>query len=229
VRFVGERQWRTVVGIAADVRAFDLTRSEPEWMKGTIYVPQSAAATLEDGRIPTALTLTVRTTLPPMRVSTLIREAVGRPDAVIGPARSMSSIVADAVAAPAATTTLLASMAGLAVTLGCIGVYGVLSFLVSRRVRDFGIRMALGARPSHVFWTVMREAAVLCAAGIAIGLAGAAVLTRWMSTELYGVSPTDPVTYAFVAVAIAVATFAASCLPTRRALRVDPLIVLREP
>jgi ABC-type antimicrobial peptide transport system permease subunit len=175
------------------------------------------------------MTVVARTTLDPPQFSVLLRRVAERNDVVIDDVRRMSDVVSDALAAPAATASLLVALAGLAVTLGCVGVYGVLSFLVSRRFRDFAIRVALGARPSQVFWTVMREATALCAGGILVGLAGAAVLTRWMSSELYGVSPTDPATYAAVALAVAVVTFAASCVPTRRALRVDPLIVLKEP
>jgi ABC-type antimicrobial peptide transport system permease subunit len=140
----------------------------------------------------------------------------------------MRAIVSDAAAAPAATASLLAAMAALAVSLGCVGVYGVLSFLVTQRYRDFGIRVALGAGRFDVLRELISEAAVLCLAGVAIGVTGAFVVTRWLSSELYGVSPTDPLTYVAVSAAVAVSTIAAACVPARRALRVDPLIVLRE-
>ena len=139
----------------------------------------------------------------------------------------MTAITAEAVAAPAATTSVLVTVAGLALALGCIGVYGVLSFLVSRQTREIGIRLALGARPSDVFWLVIREGATLCAAGILIGIAGAFAVTRWLASELHGVNPTDPVTYAAVAAAVALVSMGACAVPTRRAMRVDPLIVLR--
>jgi len=140
----------------------------------------------------------------------------------------MHTVLADAVAAPAATASLLVTMAGLALVLGCVGVYGLLSFLVFRRTRDLGIRFALGAQRRDVFWLVVREGAVMSTAGIAIGMAAAMVLTRWLSSELHGVSPTDPATYAAVAVVMFVVTLAACYVPTRRAMRVDPLIVLRD-
>jgi len=141
----------------------------------------------------------------------------------------MTAITAEAVAAPAATTSVLVTVAGLALALGCIGVYGVLSFLVSRQTREIGIRLALGARPVDVFWLVIREGATLCAAGILLGIAGALAVTRWLASELHGVNPTDPVTYAAVTTAVALVSMAACAVPTRRAMRVDPLIVLREP
>ena len=135
----------------------------------------------------------------------------------------MTAITAEAVAAPAATTSVLVTVAGLALALGCIGVYGVLSFLVSRQTREIGIRLALGARPVDVFWLVIREGVTLCAAGILLGIAGAFAVTRWLASELHGVNPTDPVTYAAVAAAVALVSMAAcAVLPTRRAMRVDP-------
>jgi putative ABC transport system permease protein len=228
VRFVKEQAWREVVGVVDDVRAWDLTRDAPDWITGTIYVPQAASATLEDGRLPDSMTVVARTALGPARVAALLRGMIDRSDVVIDDARTMQEIVGERYAAPAATASLLVSVAVLAVTIGCVGVYGVLSFLVSRRFRDFGIRVALGAQPLHVFSTVMKEAAALCLTGVVIGVAGAAALTRWMATELYGVSPTDPLTYASVSLAVAFVTLAASCIPTRRALGVDPLVVLRD-
>ena len=230
VRFVGTKPWHTVVGVIADVRAYDMTRDVPSWIDGTIYVPYGPYATMEDGRVPTDMTLALRTTLAGARVeATLQQLAAGLGgDTVIGDVRPMRSILADAVAAPAATTSLLVTMAGLALVLGCIGVYGVLSFLVSRQTRDLGIRVALGAERRDVFWLVIKEGASLCGGGILLGIAGSFALTRWLSSELHGVSPLDPATYVAVAVVMATVTLAACYVPTRRAMSVDPLIVLRD-
>ena len=140
----------------------------------------------------------------------------------------MSTVIASVVATPAATTSLLAAMAALALILGCIGVYGVLSFLVSRQTRDLGIRFALGAQRRDVFWLVLKEGATLCAGGIALGIVAAMAATRWMTSELHGVGPLDPATYVAVAIVMGVVTFLACYVPTRRAMRVDPLIVLRD-
>ena len=214
----------------ADVRAYDMTRDVPNWIDGTIYVPYGPYATMEDGRVPTDMTLTLRTTLAGARVEAMLQQlAAGLGgDTVIGDVRPMRSILADAVAAPVATTSLLVTMAGLALVLGCIGVYGVLSFLVSRQTRDLGIRVALGAERRDVFWLVIKEGASLCAGGILVGIAGSFALTRWLSSELHGVSPLDPATYVAVAVVMATVTLTACYVPTRRAMRVDPLIVLRD-
>jgi putative ABC transport system permease protein len=230
VRFIGEDRWRTVVGVVGDVRANDLASTIPEFMQGTLYVPYSLASTLEDGRIPTDMTLVARTTLPPRSVENLLRQAMtGATRAVvISDVRSMQDVMASAVASPAATTSLLASMAALALVLGCVGVYGVLSFLVSRQTRDLGIRFALGAQRRDVFWLVLREGAAICVSGIALGIAAAMAVTRLIASELHGVGPLDPPTYIAVAISMLIATFAACYVPTRRAMRVDPLIVLRD-
>jgi len=230
VRFIGDEAWRTIVGVVADVNAYDPTKTVPDWMAGTVYVPLAANATLEDGRIPADMTMTLRTTMDPVRTAALLRLAIGPGgDVVIGDVRSMRAVMADAVAAPAAATALLVTMAGLAVALGCVGVYGVLSFLVSRQLRELAIRVALGAQRRDVFWLVTREVAALCAAGVGIGIAAAAVTTRWLSSELHGISATDPLTYATVAGAVSLVTLAACYVPTRRAMGVDPLMILREP
>jgi putative ABC transport system permease protein len=137
--------------------------------------------------------------------------------------------VGDAVAAPTAIASLLATMAGVSLTLGAIGVYGVLSFFVARQLREFGIRMALGATPGALCWLVLKEGGTLCLAGTAIGVAGAAALMRWLGSELHGVTPTDPATYGVVVGVVAAVTVLACYVPTRRAMGVDPIVALREP
>jgi predicted permease len=230
IRFIGEERWRTIVGVVGDVRASDLSSTIPEFMQGTLYVPYSLASTLEDGRIPTDMTLVARTSHPPRSVENLLRQAMtgATRDVVISDVRLMQDVIASAVASPAATTSLLASMAALALVLGCVGVYGVLSFLVSRQTRDLGIRFALGAQRRDVFWLVLREGAAICVSGIAIGIIAAMAVTRLIASELHGVGPLDPVTFIAVAITMLIVTFAACYVPTRRAMRVDPLIVLRD-
>jgi ABC-type antimicrobial peptide transport system permease subunit len=147
---------------------------------------------------------------------------------VVGTVRPMRAVVADAVAAPTAVASLLSALAAVALTLGAIGVYGVLSFLVAGRTRDFGIHLALGATPRRLCWMVVREGGVLCLAGTVIGLAGSLGLMRWLSTELHGVTPTDPLTYLIVTSTMALVTLVACWVPTRRAMRVNPLVALRD-
>ena len=143
--------------------------------------------------------------------------------------RTMRDIYDASMARTSFTLVMLAIAGVMALVLGVIGIYGVLSYAVSQRTREIGIRLALGARPSDVFWLVIGEGASLCTAGILLGLGGAFAVTRWLASELHGVNATDPVTYPAVAAAVAVVSLAACAVPTRRAMRVDPLIVLREP
>jgi putative ABC transport system permease protein len=231
LRFVNDQTWHTVIGVVADVRGFDLARSVPEWIDGAMYVPHGPNATMEDGRIPSEMAVVLNTSMDGRRVASTLEHIVAQASGavVVDDVRAMKAITAEAVAAPAATTSVLVTVAVLALALGCVGVYGVLSFLVSRQTREIGIRLALGARPSDVFWLVIREGASLCAAGIALGIGGAIAVTRWLGSELHGVNPTDPLTYGVVAAAVALVSLAACAVPTRRAMRVDPLIVLREP
>jgi putative ABC transport system permease protein len=230
VRFVGEREWRTVVGVAADVRAFDLTRDLPGWMQGVVYVPHGPRATLEDGSVPTELTLAVRAAVPESEAAALARRVVARlnPDVAVSDVRSMEAIVDDAATTPAATASLFAAFAGVALLLGTIGVYGVLAFLVSRRTHDIGVHVALGACPRDVSWMVLKEGARVAGLGIALGMAAALPATRLLSAELHGVTALDPVTYAGVTLVVAASALAACYVPTRRATRVDPLVALRD-
>jgi ABC-type antimicrobial peptide transport system permease subunit len=119
------------------------------------------------------------------------------------------------------------AFAALALLLGIIGIYGVFSYLVAQRTREIGLRVALGAQRRDVLVLVMKEGAKFSLAGIAIGLLSAVFVTRSMASQLYGVSPLDPLTYLAVALVMAAVAFLACYVPTRRAMRVDPAIALR--
>jgi ABC-type antimicrobial peptide transport system permease subunit len=122
---------------------------------------------------------------------------------------------------------LLGLFAGLALVLAAIGIHGVLSYAVSQRRREIGIRMALGARSSDLVALVVRQGVTLAAVGLAAGLAGAFVLTGFLSTQLFGVTPTDPATFATVAAVLFVVALAATVAPAHRAASVDPIVSLR--
>jgi putative ABC transport system permease protein len=230
MRLLKEKDWRTVVGVIPDVRAFDIQGSEPDWIEGTAYVPYNSRATLEDGRVPAEMTIAVRTNMDVSQAESTLRRVVSElnPEVPISEMKTMQEVVSEAVATPASTTSLFATFASLALVLGMIGIYGVLAFLVSKRTREIGIRVALGARRQDVLWLVMREGAKFSFAGIALGLAGAMVVTRLLASELYGVSPMDAATYLSVTGAMAGVTLLACYVPTRRAMRVDPLTALRQ-
>jgi putative ABC transport system permease protein len=229
VRFSRENEWRTVVGIIKDVRAYDLQHNTPEFMRGTIYVPYGPKATLEGGRVPAEMTVVVQTGADEGQVSAMLHRTVAglSADVPVTEVKTMRTVIAEAVATPASTTFLFSSFAGVALLLGIVGIYGVLSFLVSRRRKEIGLRMALGARRKDILLLVMKEGASFALVGIAIGVAGATFLAKLLATQLYGVSPMDTITYASVAALVSFVTMAACYVPARRAMQVDPLIALR--
>jgi putative ABC transport system permease protein len=140
---------------------------------------------------------------------------------------TMRSAVGEAVARPRLLTTLLGLFGVLGLLIGGIGLYGVLAYFVTQRRREIGVRVALGADAARVQGMVVGHGLWLAAAGIVVGLIGAAMLTRFMRSVLYGVEATDPVTFAGVAAVLLAVAFLASWIPARRAARVDPLIAMR--
>jgi predicted permease len=142
-------------------------------------------------------------------------------------ARTMDQVISDSLAGRRFSMVVFAVFAALALLLASVGIYGVVSYAVGQRAGEIGIRMALGARRSDILRMVLRQGARMAILGIAIGLAAAVALTRLMTSMLYGVSPTDPLTYAAVALGLAAVALAACCLPARRAMRIDPMVALR--
>jgi putative ABC transport system permease protein len=229
VRLDRDTEWRTVVGIISDVRAYDLQKYVPDWMNGTIYVPYTPKATLEGGRVPSDMTIVVQSSLEESQVQDVLRRTIAsiNPEVPASEIKPMRAVVSESVSTPASTTVLFVIFAALALVLGLIGIYGVLSFLVSRRTREIGIRLALGAQHRDVLWLVMKEGAKFSLIGIALGLASGLAITRLLASELYSTSPADPATYIATAVLMTAITLLACYIPTRRAMRVDPLIALR--
>jgi putative ABC transport system permease protein len=229
IRFARDTEWRTVVGVIADVRAYDLQKNAPDWINGTLYVPYNPKATLEAGGIPAEMTIAVRTTLDETQITATLRRIVAglNQEVPVSEVKTMTAVVSEAVSTPASTTSLFITFAGLALVLAIVGIYGVLSFLVAKRTREIGIRIALGAQRRDVLWLVMKEGAKFSFAGIALGLAGAFVVSRLLSSELFGITALDPLTYVGVAGVMTVITLLACYIPTRRAMRVDPLVALR--
>jgi putative ABC transport system permease protein len=229
VRLSGDTDWRTVVGIVSDVRAYDLQKNIPDWINGTIYFPYAANATLEGGRIPSDMTVVIQSSLEESQLQSVLRRTVAglNPEVPASEVKPMRAVVSESVSTPASTTVLFVAFAALALVLGLIGIYGVLSYLVSKRTREIGIRLALGAQRRDVLWLVMKEGAKFSLFGISLGLASALGITRLLASELYGVSPADPATFLAAAVLMASVTLLACYIPTRRAMRVDPILALR--
>ena len=219
-----QRPWVTIVGIVADVRHNGITDVIKE--KFYIPLPQWEKAT---GNTVRGMTLVVKGTADPRNLASTIRGEIRSLDAALPVAnvRTMTEVVGATLSAPRFAGILLASFAGLALVLSAIGIYGVLSYIVSRRVREIGIRLAIGAPRAQVLRMVMLNALGLAAAGIVLGLAAAAWTARLMAGLLHGVTPSDPATFATVGVSLATVAVLASLVPAIRATRIDPLVALK--
>ena len=172
----------------------------------------------------------MRTTLPPSALSGTIERVVKEvdPSVPVVRLRDMDSVFDESIRQSRLLAQLLGAFAGLALILAAIGTYGVLSFMVTERRREIGIRLALGATRSHVLTQIMKQGIQVTALGVTVGLVGALSLNGLMVSLLFGVQPTDTVTIAFVIAIITTVALIASWLPAWRASRVDPNIVLRD-
>jgi ABC-type antimicrobial peptide transport system permease subunit len=205
------------VGIVADVRYRGWTSV---WVDA--YVPDRQWSF---GR----MDLMLRTTSTPSTVVPALRAAVyaGDPDLPIAGVTTMEQAVADAVAGPRLTATLLGLLAGAAALLAAVGIHGVMAASVARRTREIGVRMALGAARRTVLWLVMRDVATMAAFGIGIGLPSAWALSRLVESQLFGLSAADPATAATAIGILVGVTVAAGYIPARRATLVEPMTALR--
>jgi predicted lysophospholipase L1 biosynthesis ABC-type transport system permease subunit len=220
-----------VIGVVADVRSDGLDQDPLP----TVYWPQVTLAFWEGSpadqvQVWRGMGFAVRTG----RAGTAglladIRDAVWEvsPNLPVRGLRPLSDLMAQSVARTSFTLMLLTVAAGVALLLGIIGVYGVVSYAVSQRTRELGMRLALGARAAEVKGMVLRQGLILSLVGVGLGLALAFALTRLMADLLFGVSPTDPVTFTVVAAALVLVALTASYLPARRAAGVDPIQALR--
>jgi len=150
------------------------------------------------------------------------------PTVVVCGIQTMQDRLYDSLARQRFASTMLSAFAAFALLLAAVGLYGVMSYLVTQSARDIGVRVALGARPADIIGMVVRQGTELLAVGILAGLSGAAALTRVMGSLLFGVSTTDAVTFASVPVLLAAVAFAATIIPALRATRVDPMVALRD-
>jgi putative ABC transport system permease protein len=213
------RPWRTVVGITADVRDRGLALPAS---------PEIAVPLAQDP--PDSVVIVARTAGDPIALVPQVRAVVRAADPTwpLSEVRTLDRIVTDSIAGRRSPALLLAGFALLAVTLAGLGIYGVMSYAVSGRAHEMGVRMALGARPGDVARLVVGEGVGLALAGAAIGLAGAAAAGRALSSLLFEVRPADPLTFTASAAALVAVAAAACARPALRAARVDPAVALRE-
>jgi predicted lysophospholipase L1 biosynthesis ABC-type transport system permease subunit len=175
------------------------------------------------------MTYVVRSHASPQEVAVAMREAVlaADPNLPVHTVASMDQLVASMTHQPRFQTWLLGTFSLIALLLAAVGVYGVLAYAVAERRFEIGLRMALGARASHVMAGVLRRSLLMTGAGVLLGAAGALILTRALQSYLFQVTPTDPLTFVVCAIALSVIALVAGWLPARRASRVEPATVLK--
>jgi putative ABC transport system permease protein len=217
-KIVVARTAREIVGVAANIRHRSLTFEEELEM----YVPQA-----QNPRGTTRLA--IRASADPGAVAIAAQKAIwqGDPDAAVSIVTTMDQTLAETIARPRFNALLLSLFSVVALLLASVGVYGVMSYLVTQSTREIGVRMALGARGADILRLVVGKGVALALTGISVGLAAAAVLTRFAAKLLFEVSATDPYTFGGTAALLTVVAIIACWLPARRAMKVDPMIALR--
>ena len=213
--------WVTIVGIAADVRQLGIDQP----VKAEVYVPYQQ----ENGLAFYApRDLVIRTTSDPTSLVAAARSEIHQvdPDQPISNIRTLNDVVDEETVSQRLSMTLLSVFAALALVLSALGIYGVLAYFVVQHTQEIGVRMALGAQRGNILRLVLKKGMTLTLLGVGIGLAVAFGLTRLMASLIYGVSPTDSLTYAGVALVLTLVAFLACYIPARRATRVDPMVAL---
>jgi putative ABC transport system permease protein len=211
--------WVTIVGVVGDVKYTGLDKApEP-----TMYTPY------EQNLWWPTMYLLLRSSVDPAGLAQAVRAQVAGLDPLLpmSRVRTMDDLLGQSVAGPRFRTTLLGIFAATALLLAAVGIYGVLSYIVGLRTQEIGIRMALGARRRDVLALVLGQGMVLAGLGVAFGLVAALALSRVLAGLLFGVSPTDPVTFGAVSLVMAAAALPACCVPAWRATRIDPMVALR--
>ena len=213
------REWITVVGVVGHTKHEGLDAEN----RLQLYLPYAQ-------RPPPALAFAVRTAGDPAQYVNQMRRAVQSvdPDQPISGVRTMDELIAQSVGQRRLSMLLLSLFSGIALVLASVGIYGLMSYSVTQRSRELGVRIALGAGRSDVLRLVLRQGMSLALLGIVIGVGAAFALTRLIASQLYGVGATDPATFLGVALLLAATALAANLLPALRAMRVDPAVVLRE-
>jgi putative ABC transport system permease protein len=218
---------RVIVGVAGDVRESSLDQPAG-W---TVFIPRAqvpSSLTADINRL-VGTSWAVRTGLPPAQLAEAVRRTILGIDPLqpISNIRTMEQMMSMTVDRQRFTWVLMTIFAALGMVLAAVGIYGVISYIVAQRTHEVGIRMALGAERSDVLKMIIRKGLSPALVGIVIGVAGALALARFLSSMLYGVSPSDPLTFGGVAVTLLAIALLACYIPARRATLIDPMVALR--
>jgi len=214
-----------IVGVVKHVKQWGLDTDDKQSLRAELYTPFMQ---LPDSAMGSGVAIVLRANGLDGLVNS-IRKDLQQMNAelVVFGAQTMEQVISEELADRSFSMILFTSFAAIALILASVGIYGVISYVVGQRTQEIGIRMALGARAIHVAGMVLGQGTRLVLVGVAAGAAAALALTRLMITILFGVSPTDPITFACVAALLALVAFLACAVPVYRAMRVDPMVALR--
>ena len=222
IKFPGSEKnpqpWRTIVGVVGDVKQYGLDRKDPM----QIYLPEA--------QFPTQFTtLVIHTSSDPKNLIAAVRSEIHEmdKDQAVYNIVTMEQLLADSISLRRFSMLLLMIFAGVALLLAGVGIYGVISYSVTQRTHEIGVRMALGASRRDIIRLVVRQGMTMTLAGVGIGLVATLALTRVMESLLFGVSATDPATFILISVVLTSVALGACFVPARRATKVDPMVALR--
>lgn len=222
IKFPGSERnpqpWRVIVGVVRDVKQYALDRKDPM----QIYLP--------DAQMPTPfMTLVIHTSSDPEALISAVRNSISEMDKDLATFNiaTMEQLLADSISLRRFSTLLLILFAGVALILAAVGIYGVISYSVTQRTHEIGVRLALGANRRDIIRLVVRQGMAITLAGVGIGLTATFALTRVIESLLFNVSATDPATFIIIPVALTLVALGACLVPARRAAKVDPMVALR--
>jgi putative ABC transport system permease protein len=218
ITFDDAQSWISIVGVIGDVKQLGLDSSA----KPEVYFPYPQMAA-------PSMSLVVRTASDPLSLAGAVKSQIQMidKDLPIDEAKTMQQLLAESISGRRFNMLLLTVFAVVALVLAIVGIYGVMSYTVTQRTHEIGIRVAIGAQSRDVFRMVIGQGMMLAMIGVAFGLIGAFGLTRLMTTMLFGVEPTDPATFVSIALLLTAVALVACYIPGRRATKVNPLVALR--
>jgi putative ABC transport system permease protein len=227
IKSVSEKKWRTVVGVVAEVRQFNLADRSPTSISGSIYMPYAQA--IEGGdRIPVVMHLLIKTAAGREAASEIRRVAMeANPEIPVGRVTPLEKIVGSSISGLRSTIWIFLGFAATALLLATIGVYGLMSYSVSQRTYEISVRMATGATKASIVRLILAQGLRTALIGTGAGICVSLLLTRFLSGLLFRVTATDPLVFAFVCMFLVAVAAAASSIPAWRAGRIDPIRALR--